>query len=770
VGRLANRGHPLTVHTHALAYLSRGWQVVPIPPRRKGPVIDGWIKLRLAPEDVPRRFGPNDNVGVILGDPSSSLVDVDLDCQEALALAPEFLPATFTFGRASKPASHWLFTLKPPGGIRRYQDPVTGETLLELRGSGGQTVFPGSTHESGEVITWDAGAPPPDGTPAPECPDLAARTARLAARVLAERYGADMPPEVEAKIRAWRGEPPPPPPVRPLRRPADLLERARRYADACPGAVSGQGGHRATFRVALALVKGFDIPQEDAARILADYNTRCSPPWSDRELAHKIDSAAKATLAPGWLLVPRKSDAHAHPFDQDDGEEPSAKRVYRCTDMGNAERFAAHHLPIARYVGTWGKWIAWDGRRWALDSTCQVEWLAKKTVRGIAADAARCDDDDVRGAMLKWAHKSEAAGRVSAIVGLARSEPGIGIEHSALDQQPWLLTVANGTVDLRTGKLGPHDRAHLITRAAPVAFDPTARAPRWLQFLEEVQPDPEVRAYLQRLAGYCATGLVRDHVLPIFWGVGRNGKGVYIRALAAVLGELAVTIAPEVVMEADQARHPTELTTLFGARLAVTSETEEGRGLSVARVKRLTGGDTIRARRMREDDWEFPPTHKLTILTNYKPAVRDNGDAIWDRVHLVPWLARFPNGSPSQDPTLDEKLASELPGILAWVVAGCLEWQAKGLAAPQAVRLATAAYRGASDPLSGWIADCCVEAEGAQARFSALYASYQSWCGANGDTPLKGRTFGDRLTERGYPADKGTGGGAVRRGIGLRNG
>lgn len=295
----------MTPSDRALSYLARGWAPIPIPSRSKAPVGRDWPNLRLTADQIPAHFPAGSNIGVVLGDASGGLVDVDLDCHEAVAAAPDYLPPTATFGRANNPRSHWLYVMSPAGGIRRYQDPITGDTMLELRGNGGQTVFPGSVHESGEPIEWsEAGQSDPVG-----CPDLAQRADRLAARVLADRYGSDMPPEVDARIRQLLGEPPPPP-LKPFRRPVDITDRARRYLARMPGAVSGSGGHHTTWRAALAMVKGFDLEPGEALAILrADYNPRCSPTWTDRELQHKVETAAKARVEAGWLLRDRAGPA-----------------------------------------------------------------------------------------------------------------------------------------------------------------------------------------------------------------------------------------------------------------------------------------------------------------------------------------------------------------------------------------------------------------------------------------------------------------------------
>jgi putative DNA primase/helicase len=331
---------------------------------------------------------------------------------------------------------------------------------------------------------------------------------------------------------------------------------------------------------------------------------------------------------------------------------------------------------------------------------------------------------------------------------LAESEVGVAIVASRFDADPWLLNVENGTIDLRTGELHPHRREDLITKIAPVIYETDAECPRWTKFLEEVQPDPGLRAYLRRLAGYSATGVVRDHVLPIFYGSGRNGKGVYTNANQHVLGDYARIVPTEVLMAKQLDDHPTGRMVLFGCRLAIASETEQNRGLATALVKQLTGGDPITARLMRKDYVTFLPTHKLLLATNYRPVIKETKDAIWDRVHLVPWNQRFL--LEKQDKQLGEKLKAEASGILRWMVEGCLEWQRIGLAPPETVVAATEQYRKDMDLLGDFFAECCVLDAGAQVSRPTLRRAYEQWAEEVGQKhTLDPKGFADVLRERG---------------------
>jgi putative DNA primase/helicase len=350
------------------------------------------------------------------------------------------------------------------------------------------------------------------------------------------------------------------------------------------------------------------------------------------------------------------------------------------------------------------------------------------------------------------------------MVELVRSEPGIPVLPADLDQDPMLLNLLNGTLDLHTGKLREHRREDLITKLAPVEYDEKATCQVWRHTLEKVfECDQEVIRFVQRFFGYCLTGEVSEQVLVIFWGAGANGKSTIVETMLRMLGEdYAVKASRDLFMAKKQDNHPTQMARLFGRRLVVCVETHEGARLDEGLVKELTGGDKITARRMREDPWQFDPTHKAILVTNHKPEIRGTDEGIWRRQRLVPFTVRFWNpddpeerarGLPAdlrQDKELSQKLKAELPGILAWCVEGCLAWKHEGLGMPKAVKAATSAYRVEQDLLSAFLEERCVLGRDFQVRFSELYAAYCCWCEQGNEEPVKKRQFGEALRERGH--------------------
>jgi putative DNA primase/helicase len=445
-------------------------------------------------------------------------------------------------------------------------------------------------------------------------------------------------------------------------------------------------------------------------------------------------------------------------------------RNFKRTDLGNSERFIYRHGDDVLYCYAWGKFLVWTGRRWERDETGKLHRLAKATVRGIYQEAADTEDEKERKALADHAKRSEAEARIRAMLELAKSEVPISSED--LDARPWFLNVQNGTIDLRTGNLHPHRQEDLMTKLAPVRYDPDAKAPTWMAFLERVLPAEDLRSFVQRAVGYSATGDTSEQCMFINHGGGANGKSTFQETIAVALGDYAMRAPTEMLLARRAGGIPNDIARLKGSRFVAASETEEGRRLAESLIKDLTGQDTITARFMRAEWFDFKPTHKLWLSTNHKPEIRGTDAAIWRRIRLVPWVVTIPPAE--QDKRLAAKLRDELPGILAWIVQGCLEWRREGLQPPDEVKRATGRYRAEMDVLAAFIDEECVVYERASATAKALYSAYREWCEENGEKPESQRRFGGRLKERGFENGKITAGphkGNVEwHGIGLSDG
>lgn len=415
------------------------------------------------------------------------------------------------------------------------------------------------------------------------------------------------------------------------------------------------------------------------------------------------------------------------------------------TDLGNAERLVRLHGEDLRYVHTWGRWLAWDGRRFADDTSGEIHRRAKTTVRAMYAEAADLDDAP-RKALAGWARRSESAGRIDAMIALARSE--VPVDHEALDRDAMILTVANGTLDLHTGALREHRRADLATKLAPVAYSPDAAAPTWVAFLERILPDADVREFVRRAVGYSLTGETGEQVLFLCWGSGANGKTTFVETVMAMLGDFALKTPAETLLAKRDNTIPNDVAALRGARFVAAVESEEGRRLAEVRIKELTGSDTISARFMRAEWFTFKPVAKLWLATNHRPVVRGTDEAIWRRIRLIPFNVTIPELE--RDPTLPARLRAELPGVLRWAVGGCLAWHLEGLGAPAAVLAATRSYRAEQDVLGAFLAERCLLAPTCWVSSASLYAAYRQWCEASGEHVVTQRALGLALRERGF--------------------
>jgi len=430
------------------------------------------------------------------------------------------------------------------------------------------------------------------------------------------------------------------------------------------------------------------------------------------------------------------------------------------TDTANGERLADRYGGRLRYVKAWG-WLVWDGRRWSHDDTGELDRMAKETAKSIYAEAAIAPDEKAADKTAGWARASLQRPRLDAMKSMAQSESIIVARPTDFDGHPLLLNVANGTIDLTTGKLCDHDRDEHLTKIAPVSYDPDAKCELWLDFLYRIfDNNGPLLTFVQRAIGYSLTGDTSEQCLFVLHGSGANGKSTLIETLRALVGEYGQQAEFKTFMEHGSDGPRNDIARMAGARLVAAVESGEGRRLDEPVIKQLTGGDMVAARLLFHEPFEFRPEFKLWLATNHRPTIKGTDDAIWRRIRLIPFKVTIPPAE--QDHRMAEKLSAELPGILAWAVRGCLTWQAEGLGAPDIVTQATTGYRAEQDDLAAFLAECCALNPRATAKAADLHATYKAWGGQ--DNP---KEFGLRLKERGFEQDRTTGGTRVWRGVAL---
>lgn len=421
-------------------------------------------------------------------------------------------------------------------------------------------------------------------------------------------------------------------------------------------------------------------------------------------------------------------------------EPAPAPERFGATEDGMARALVAHHGHQLRFCPQRGSWLAWTGNTWS--------WDAGEIHREKIRDLAR-DLPETEGWRLFKKRALSAAG-VAGIARLAQSDTRVVVPFAALDSKPWDLNTPTGIVDLRTGQLRPADPGALHTRITKAAPDPSADVSMWLMFLSQTfGSNVELVSYLQRLVGYSAVGYVGAHVLPFAFGSGGNGKGVFLEAVAGVLGDYATSAPVGFLMTQLHSGHETEIARLAGARMVLCSEVNEADRFDEAKVKQLTGGDTLTARFMRQDHFSFRPTHQLWLMGNHKPEVRSGGRAFWRRLRLVPFLHEVPEDRVIED--LQATLVAEHgAALMAWIVAGAVAYATGGLRDPESVKAATAEYQKDQDTVARFVEDCCHlgGGEAVKTRTAAVRTAYERWCTTEGETPVTSKALSMALRQR----------------------
>jgi putative DNA primase/helicase len=747
----------------ALAYQNRGWRVIPVrwaddegmcscaagircgspgkhPVHAKWPevasaefnvVADWWAPAPETP-GIPSDWHPRANVGIVTGAVSGIFVlDVDPGHDGEVTLASYArqhgeMPSTRVH-QTGGGGIHYFFA-HPGFDVRNSAGKVLGPGL-DIRGDNGFVVAPPSWSAKGQYTV----------NPAHE---IAVAPAPEWLLVL-----------LREQDRSQRGE------VVFGREPLAGTGYGRRYAEAALRAEEDRlrhapsGSRNDTLNEAafsLGTLGGAGLMEEGEA--WAALSEAASAAGLGQEETRK-------TFLSGWrsgLENPRQVQWRAL-----QGSWPMRDR----TEFGLADRMADHYADQLRWCPEHGTWMVYSGGFWERSFKDTGHSAAQQLIRRLhETEALEYDDEhalDGTGArqpsprddFLAWVATQRRRTSVAAAADLARGMPLMIIRERTFDLDPMMLNTRNGIVDLESGQVSPHSPEQRMTMQCPVVYDPSARAPLFHQFLDRVQPDPEMRLWLQRMAGYTAGGKTGEQAIFFHHGKGSNGKSVFHEVMMAVFGTYGQAVPVETLLASRmEGRIPNDVARMKGRRYLQASETKVGRHLDEQMIKQLTGGDTISARFLRAEYFDFRPVGKIHLITNHLPAASDD-DATWRRVHLLRWDQVIPKED--RDLTLAERIiASELPGVLAWIVRGSIQWAQDGLATPERAHQHKEDYRQGEDILGMFLEECLKEVPYKKGRIGSssqeIYVTAKNWYTSNGHQAMSQKSFTGRLRDRGH--------------------
>lgn len=433
--------------------------------------------------------------------------------------------------------------------------------------------------------------------------------------------------------------------------------------------------------------------------------------------------------------------------------EQTGQRLYSFDDTGNAQRFVDLFGDKVRYCYTDKRWLWYDGRKWCTDMTGTVKRLADKAVACMAAEAkvyAQLDADegtDMAKAFEK--HMKSCRSNKSKNAMLSEVMHHVPVLPAQMDRFKTVLNTPGGVIDLRSGGISPHDPMTYLTKMTAVEYSENADCPRWLAFLDDIfRGDKDLIRYVQKAVGYSLTGSTTEQCAFFLYGTGRNGKSTFIDIIRDIFGDYAANIQPETIMVRSNQSTAinSDIARLKGARLVTSVEPNEGVRINEGLLKQLTGDDTVTARKLYGDEFEFKPEFKLWMATNHKPVIRGTDTGIWRRIHMIPFTVQIPEEK--IDRRLKYKLSAELTGIFRWAVEGCLLWQKEGLKMPRAVLEEVREYRREMDVISAFVEDKCTVGKGLSVQSSALYAAYLRWADSGNEYKMSNTKFGLEIAKR----------------------
>jgi putative DNA primase/helicase len=498
--------------------------------------------------------------------------------------------------------------------------------------------------------------------------------------------------------------------------------------------------------------------------------------WRDDKARRAAEIACRGRTQ--FAFIRKPVDPAPQPTGMSSGVIPAAPTTnnvvearHLCTDQKNAERlYKAYGSQLLSAAGEFYCWVGthWEGGpRSALRFGCQLSTIIAAELQPLkerhallqAGEAmtahlanprkvAPADEwamlDELIPELQKWASKSEMQSVIGNALSLLKTL--LDVPMTSFDSDPWLLNVQNGTIDLRTGQLRPHNPADRITRIIPMNYDPAAPAPHFSKFFGEVMPNAETRDYLQRYFGYSVTGVNREQTMLVHWGKGSNGKNTLHKAIRHTIAAYAQVGPPGLLTSDKDGQYIHELASLYGARWVSVDESDDGARMKEAAMKQMTGDDNVKGRHLYKSFFEYRPTYKLHLMTNYKPRIVNGGTGVWRRLLLLPYTRQFLGDQ--VDTTLDAKLEAEAPGILAWLVEGARRYAAEGLKLCSEIRAASLEYRDEEDMVQQFLNERAVLVPGAEVPVAILYANYMGWARDAGAFVISKKRLVSELIDR----------------------
>lgn len=693
-------------------YLSNGYCPIPVNPKSKKPTETGWQNLRLNEHDLETYFThENINIGIVLGNASNGLVDIDFDHKNAVRFGAYFLPETGSvFGRSSNKSSHWLYIVNDPKTTQRLATNDHG-TIIELRGNGTQTVFPGSVHETGEEIHFEINESPAET----KWNILEEAIKKIAlATIIYEVWNKGNRHNLALSLSGFM-------------------------------ATHGFNKESAKELIEAVAIEAEDDQLEDR---LLSIETTFSAYQEGKTISWRNN--LESLLGKSTINALERWFPPTYKFTE---ENSNISAFIDFSDAGLSDAFAAKYKNKLIWAGSEEAWYLLEDQIYKKIDPVIIQGLAKSFLQEYSRSKGNYSKDLL------------SKTRIDATTALSRNH--LWIDPKRFNTDPDLLGLADGSIlDLKSGyrEIAPKS---IVTKQCGVAFNPVAECPMFIRFLNHIfENNQAIIRYLQEAIGYSLTGSIKEQVVFILVGKGANGKSTLLNIIQRLMGDYATTTPMQTLMEQGKFGNQTnDLAALVGKRLVIASEGERDQRLAENKIKLMTGGDTIKARFMYGDYFEFQPNMKLWLATNNLPNISGSDDAIWRRLRIIDFPISIP--AHEQDPDLLKNLEKELSGILNWALEGCLRWMKHGLQTPDKVIRSTSGLREENDVVGQWMTSCCITSNPTSSTsVKELYASYKTWCENSGLEALAINMFGKELGRKGF-ADKRSRAGNRKIGISL---